>query len=88
MLTFGKTKVAKDGFYVAKTPVKVWDINVANMVISKLVEVKNYSFHLIGYLDEVTRPLVLILLKMCGLLKRLRIKVDIRIRIIYNIIIK
>ena len=41
-------------------------VNVDNIVISKLVETKNNSHYWIGYLDEVTRPLVLILPKMSG----------------------
>ena len=35
--------------------IKFFDINVDNMVISKLVETKNDSKYLIGYLDEVIR---------------------------------
>ena len=33
----------------------VFDINVDDIVISKLVEMKNDSKYLIGYLDEVMR---------------------------------
>ena len=54
-------KVAKEGFYGVKNH---WDVNVDNIIISKLVEIKNNSEYLIGYLDEVIRPLVLILHKM------------------------
>ena len=38
MLRFGKRKVAKEEFYGAKRPIKIWDVNVDNIVISKLVE--------------------------------------------------
>ena len=54
MLRFGKTKVARE---------------IDNVAISKLVETKNNSKYLIGYLDEVTRPLVLILTKLSGYVK-------------------
>ena len=69
MLRFGKTKVAKEELYGAKTLMKTWDVNVDNIVISKLVQAKNNSKYLIGYLDEVLRPLVLILPKMSGYVK-------------------
>ena len=52
MLTFGETKVAKGEFYVAKKQTKIWYVNVNN------------SKYLIGYLDAVVRPFVLILTKM------------------------
>ena len=39
-------------------------VNVHNAVISKLVETKTNSKYLIGYLDKVIRPLVLVLRKM------------------------
>ena len=53
MLRFGKTKVAKEEFYGAKKPIKIWDVNVDNIVISKLIETKNNSKYLARYLDEV-----------------------------------
>ena len=40
---------------------KIFDVNEDNIVISRLVETKNNSNHLIWYLVEVIRPLVLIL---------------------------
>ena len=43
---------------------KNWDDCVNNIVISKLVEIKNNSRYLIGYLDKIISPLVLILPKM------------------------
>ena len=61
MFRSGKTKVAKEEFYDAKKPVKIRDVNVDNIVISKLIESKNNSEYLIIYLDEVIRPLVLTL---------------------------
>ena len=49
---------------VQKKKKKNWDDYVNNIVISKLVEIKNNSRYLIGYLDKVISPLVLILPKM------------------------
>ena len=69
MLRFYKIKVAKEQFYGAKNPLKIWDINVDNIGISKLVGIKNNSKYIIGYLDNVIRPLVVILPKMSGYVK-------------------
>ena len=66
MLRFGKTKVAKKEFCGAKKPIQIWDVDVNNIVISKLIETKNIFKCLIGYLDKFIRPLVLILPKMSG----------------------
>ena len=64
MLRFGETKVTKEEFYDAKEKtIKIWDVDVNNVVISKLVERKNNSKYLIGYLDKFTRSLILILFK-------------------------
>ena len=43
MLTFGETKEAKEKFYEAKKTINIWDVNVDNIVISKLVETKTNS---------------------------------------------
>ena len=40
MLKFGKTKIAKEEFYGAKKPIKILDVGVDNIVISKLIEMK------------------------------------------------
>ena len=53
MLRFGKIKKRKNS-------IKIWDVYVDNIVISKLIETKSNPQYLIGCLDEVTRPLVLI----------------------------
>ena len=37
---------------------KIWDVNVDNIVFSKLIETKPNSKYLIGYLDKVIRPLL------------------------------
>ena len=74
MLRFGETKVAKETFYGAKTPINIWDVNVDNVVIWKLVETKTNSKYLIGYLDKVIKPLVLVLSKMSGHVKTFKVK--------------
>ena len=55
MLTFGETKIAKEKFYAVKKPIKIWDVNVENIVISKLVKTKvlywifRYSYKTINF---------------------------------------
>ena len=51
MLRFGETKVATDVSFVKKT-IKIWDVDVDNIAISKLVKKKNNPKYLIGYLDH------------------------------------
>ena len=41
MLRFGKIKAAKEEFYRANKPIKILDVDVDNIVISKLFETKN-----------------------------------------------
>ena len=48
MLRFGETKIAKEKFYATKKPIKIWDVNVENIVISKLIEAKTNSKYLNG----------------------------------------
>ena len=52
----------------------IWDINLDNIIISKLVETKTDSKYFIGYLYKVIGPLVLILPKMNGFLKTFKVK--------------
>ena len=40
MLRFGETKITKEKFSAAKIPIKIGDVNVDNIVISKLVQTK------------------------------------------------
>ena len=58
MLRFGEREKAKEKFYAAKKPIKLWDFNVDNIVISKLVKSKTNSKCLIGYSDIAIRQLV------------------------------
>ena len=76
MLRFGKKKVRKVEFYDAKKPIKIWDVNFNNIIISNLVEkIKNNGKYQIGSLDEVIRALVLILPKISGYVKTFQDKV-------------
>ena len=52
-----------------RKPIKIWDVNLDNIVISKLVKAKTNSKYLIEYLDKDIRPLVLIMSKMSGYVK-------------------
>ena len=45
-------------------PTNIWNINIDNIVISKLIETKTNSKYFVGYWDKVIRPLVLIMPKM------------------------
>ena len=74
MLRFGETKVTKQKFYAAKKLIKIWDVNVDDIVISKLIETKTYSKYLIGYLNKVIRSFVLIMPKMSGYVKTFKVK--------------
>ena len=51
----------------------IWDVNIDNKVISKLIETKTNSKYLIGYLNKVIRPLVLILSKMSGYVETFKV---------------
>ena len=75
MLRFGEAKVTKEMFYAEKEPTKIWDVNVDNIVISKLVKTKTNSKYLIGIkFDKAIRPLVLIMPKMSGYVKTFKVK--------------
>ena len=70
MVRFGDREIAKEKFYAAKGPINIWDVNVDNIVISKLVKAKANLKYLIGYLDKAIRLLVLIMPKMSGYVKK------------------
>ena len=70
MVRSGEKEIAKETFYAAKTPIKIWHVNVDNIVVSKLVKTKTNSKFLIGIkTDKDIRPLVLIMPKMHSKLK-------------------
>ena len=74
MLRFGETKVTKETFYTAQTPIKIWNVNVDNIVISKLVKTKTNSKYLTGYSDKATRLLALIMPKISWYVKTFKVK--------------
>ena len=74
MMRFGDRKIAKETFYAAKRPINICDVNIDNIVISKLVQTKTNSKYLIGYLDKTIRPLVMIMPKMSGYVKAFKVK--------------
>ena len=74
MLRFRETEIAKEQFYTAKKKLKIWYVNVDNIVISKLVKTKTNSMYLIGYLDKAVRPLVLIMPNLSGYVKTFKVK--------------
>ena len=67
--------MAKEKFYAPKSPIKIWDVNTDNTVVSKLVETKSTSKHLIGIkFNKDVRPLVLVMPKMGGYVKTFKVK--------------
>ena len=69
MLIIGETKLTKEKFYATKKTTKIWDVNIDNTDIWKLVKTKTNSNYLIGYLDKAIRSLVLIMPKTSGYVK-------------------
>ena len=51
MLRFGEAKVENQTFSAAENPIRIWDVNVDNIVIPKLLKAKTNSKYLTGYLD-------------------------------------
>ena len=47
IVKFGERAIAKENFYAEKRPIKVWNVYVNNIVISKLVKAKTNSKYLI-----------------------------------------
>ena len=74
MLGFVETKVEQEQFYAAKLSVNIWDVNIDNIAMSILIKTKSNSKYLIGYLDELIRPLVLIFPKINGYVKTFKVK--------------
>ena len=55
-------------------PIKIWDVEVDNVVISISAKTKTNSKYLIGYLDKAIRPLVLIMPQTSGYVKTFKVK--------------
>ena len=73
IVKFGDREIAKGKFYVAKRPIKICDINVDNIVASKLFKAKINSKYLIGYLNKAIGSLVLIIPKMSRYVKTFKV---------------
>ena len=73
-MRFGEREIAKEKFYAAKKLIKIWDVNVHNIVILKLVNIKTIVKYLIRYLDKGIRALVLIMSKMSGYVKTFKVE--------------
>ena len=57
-----------------KKPIQIGDVNVDNIVISKLVKTKTNSKCLIEYLDKYIRPLVLTRSEKSGYVKTSKVE--------------
>ena len=57
-----------------KKPNNISNVNVDNMVITKLVKAETNSKYMIEHLDKVIRALVLLLPKMRGYVKTFKVK--------------
>ena len=68
-------KNSKRKVLCCKKPIKIWDVNVDNIVISKLIETKTNSKYLIGIkFDKAMRPLVWIIPKMSGYVQAFKVE--------------
>ena len=74
MVKFREIEIVKEMFYAAKRPIKIQDVNVDSIVISKLVKAKTNFKYLIGYLDKTIRPLVLKMDKISRYVKTFNVK--------------
>ena len=57
-----------------RKPIKIWDVNADNIVISKLVKAKTNPRYLIRYLDKAIRPLLLTMPKMSRYVETFKIE--------------
>ena len=77
-----RQKYQKKNFILQKKTIKIWDVNIDNIVISTLIKTKTSSTYLIGYLDKVIRSVVLVMLKKVDMLGHLKLKMEIKIKAI------
>ena len=74
-MKFGEEEIGKEKFHVSKKPIKIWDVNVDNVIMSKLVKTKTNSKYLIGIkFDKFIKPLVVIMPKMSWYVKTFKAK--------------
>ena len=70
-----REKNSKREVLCCKKPIKIWDVNVDNIVASKLIERKTNSNYVIGIkCDKAIRPLVLIMPKIIGHVKTFKVE--------------
>ena len=72
MVRFWEREIAKERFYAATKPIKIWNVNVDDIILLKLVKTKTNSKYLIGI--NFDKPLVLIMPKMSGYVKTFKVK--------------
>ena len=70
MVRFRERKNDKKKFYASKRLIKICDVNVDKIVVSKLVKTKTNSKYLIVYFDKTIRTLVMIMSKMSEYVKK------------------
>ena len=54
-MRFGKTKIEKEKVLSAEKPINIWDVNIDNIDILKLIEIKPSSKYLIACLRQLSR---------------------------------
>ena len=69
-----RQKYQKKNFILQKKTIKIWDVNIDNIVISTLIKTKTSSTYLIGYLDKVIRSVVLVMPKKSGYVRTFKVK--------------
>ena len=70
-----RQKYQKKNFILQKKKtIKIWDVNIDNIVISTLIKTKTSSTYLIGYLDKVIRSVVLVMPKKSGYVRTFKVK--------------
>ena len=70
-----KREIAKEKFYAAKKPIKIWDVNVNNIAISKSIKTKtNYEYLIEIKFDKAIKPLDLIMPKISGYVKKIKVE--------------
>ena len=75
MVRFGQKEIAKQKFYAARKTIKVWDVNVHNIVNSKLIERKtNFKFLTGIKFNKAIRPLLLIMPKMNDCVNKFKVE--------------
>ena len=63
MIRSGEKKIERETFYAAKESIQTLNVNIDDIVISKLGKTKTNPKYLIGCSNKALRPLVLIMPK-------------------------